>query len=175
MVLLDGLLVKQMPKGPSHRNAVLRGLEAFRVAVPAGWSVWPEQPIVLRDGPDGDSAPEPDLVVLIGNLGRYETRHPESSEVGLVVEVASDRDAVRVDRAGLFRYAFAGIPITCIVNLPDRALEVYSDPTGPGPKPAYRSTAILKPGQSLAGEIGTPATGPAAIAPVPVESFFAPI
>ncbi len=174
VVLLDGLLVNRMPKGPPHRNAVLRGLAALQAATPPGWHVQPEQPIALRDGPHGDSVPEPDLMVVLGDLGRYENRHPVGSEIGLVVEVASSPDALRVDRAGLFRYAFAGIPLACIVNIPDRCIEVHSDPSGPVADPGYRTVAILRPGQSLAGEIGTPGTGPAAIAPIPVGSFFAP-
>ena len=32
----------------------------------------------------------------------------------------------------------------------------------------------LRPGQSVAGEIGNATTGPAAIAPIAVDAFFAP-
>jgi Uma2 family endonuclease len=174
VILLDGFLVNQMPKGPRHRNAVIRGQDAIRALVPQGWVVWAEQPIALRDGPNGDSAPEPDLAVIFGTIERYEVRHPFGSEVGLVVEIASDSDALRVDRAGLFRYAHACIPIACIVNLADRSIEVYSEPSGPDVNPGYRKSEILRPGQFLAGEIGNATTGPAAIAPIPVEAFFAP-
>ena len=101
-------------------------------------------------------------------------RHPIDSEVGLVVEVASDSDALRIDRAGLPRYAHAGIPIACIVNIPDRSIEVYSEPSGPSADPGYRKFETLRPGQTLAGEIGNAMTGPAAIAPIAVDAFFAP-
>jgi len=174
VVLLDGFLVNLMPKGPRHRNAVVRGQAALQAAVPAGWIVWAEQPIALRDGPNGDSAPEPDLTVVFGTIERYEVRHPVGAEIGLVVEVASDSDALRVDRAGMARYAHAGIPIACIVNIPDRSIEVYSEPSGPTADPVYRKSETLRPGQSLVGEIGNATTGPAAIAPIPVDSFFAP-
>jgi len=174
VVLLDGLLVKPMTKGPSHRNAMLRGFSALQAAVPVGWSVWPEQPIALRDGPDGDSAPEPDLTVVFGDLVRYEKRDPVGAEIGLVVEVATSPDAMRIDRAGLARYAHAGIPIVWIVNVSDCSIEVYSEPSGPTANPGYRESDILRPGQSLAGEIGNATTGPAALAPIPITSFFAP-
>ena len=35
-------------------------------------------------------------------------------------------------------YARAGIPVYWIVNLPERRIEVYADPTGPGENPDYR-------------------------------------
>ncbi len=174
VILFDGLLVNQMTKGSEHRCAVLRGLRALQPAIPAGWDVWPEQPVALRDGPYGDSAPEPDLSVVFGTLERYEHRDPMNSEIGLVVEVSASLDAVRIDRAGLFRYAHADIPIACIANVADRSLEVYSEPSGPSADPVYRKSEILRPGQSIAGEIGNATTGPAALAPIPVEAFFAP-
>lgn len=174
VVLLDGLLVNLMPKGPQHSSAVARGQFALQAAAPAGWYVRAEQPVALRNGPHGDSAPEPDLAVVVGSIDRYDRRHPEVPEIGLLVEVAADSDALKVDRAGLFRYAFASIPIAWIVNVSDRSIEVYTDPSGPVPDAGYRAVATFRPGQSLAGEIGTPETGPAALAPIPVDAFFAP-
>ena len=174
VVLIDGLLVNLMPKGHLHRGAVLRGQEALRAAIPVGWHVQPEQAVVLRGGQDGDSAPEPDLAVIFGDFARYDQRLPIAAEVGLIVEVATSPDAVRIDRAGLTRYAHAGIPIACIVNIPDRSIELYSEPSGPSADPGYRRSETLRPGQSLAGEIGNATTGPAALAPIAVEAFFAP-
>jgi hypothetical protein len=174
VVLLDGFLVNTMSKGHQHRIAVLRGQDALRGAIPAGWHIQPEQAVVLRGGPEGDSAPEPDLAVVFGNLERYEQRLPTGSETGLVIEVASSVDAVRIDRAGLARYAHAGIPIACIVNIPDRTIEVYTEPSGPTADPNYRRSETLRPGQTIAGEIGNATAGPAAIAPIQVDAFFAP-
>ena len=174
VVLIDGLLVSQMSKGHIHRSAVLRGQEALRGAIPAGWHVQPEQAIVLRDGHEGDSAPEPDLAVVVGDFSRYDNRLPEGSDVGMIVEVASSSDAVRIDRAALSRFAHAGIPMACIVNIPERSIEVYTEPSGPSATPAYQRFETLRPGQTLAGEIGNATTGPAALAPIAVEAFFAP-
>jgi hypothetical protein len=173
VVLLDGYLVNQMPIGPRHTASVALGGLALQGAAPAGWYVRSEQPIVLRGGPAGDSAPQPDLVVAFGSVLSYLDRHPTGSEVGLVVEVATDPDAVRVDRSGLARYAFAGIPLAWSVNIPERTVEVYSEPSGPSADPGYRRFETLRPGQTLAGEIGHAETGPAALSPVAVEAFFA--
>jgi hypothetical protein len=174
VVLLDGFLVNQMAIGPDHTASVALGAIALQAALPAGWYVRAEQPIILRGGLYGDSAPQPDLAVAIGSILSYLKRHPTPSEVGLVVEVATDVDAVRIDRAGLFRYAHAGIPIACIANTADRSLEVYTEPSGPSADPVYRRSETLRAGQSIAGEIGNATTGPAALAPIPVEAFFAP-
>jgi hypothetical protein len=174
VILLDGFLVSQMPIGPSHSTSVALGQLAIQAEAPPGWYVRAEQPIILRDGPRGDSVPQPDLAIVVGSILRYASRHPIPSEIGLVAEVATDLDAVRIDRAGLFRYAHAGIPIACIVNVADRLLEVYSEPSGPAADPVYRKSETLRPGQSLAGEIGNASTGPAALAPILVEAFFAP-
>ncbi|WP_435009148.1 Uma2 family endonuclease [Tundrisphaera lichenicola] len=175
VVLLDGLLVNQMPIGPMHSTSVALGQIALQGAAPVGWYVRAQQPIILRNGPQGDSAPQPDLALVVGTILSYTGRHPIGTEVGLVVEVASDSEALRVDRSGLARYAHAGIPIACIVNISERSIEVHTEPSGPVADANYRKFETMYPGQSLTGEISNTTTGPAAIAPIPVESFFPPI
>jgi hypothetical protein len=61
-----------------------------------------------------------------------------------------------------------------VVNIPERTVEVYSEPSGPSADPGYRRLETLRPGQTLAGEIGHAETGPAALLPVAVEAFFPP-
>ncbi len=57
--------------------------------------------------------------------------------MALAVEVADE--TLRRDRTTKKRiYARAGIPVYWIVNLPERRIEVYTDPTGPGEHPDYR-------------------------------------
>ena len=174
VVLVDGLLVNRRTKTPPYSTTVARGDLILRVSIPSGWHIRAQNPVALRGGPNGDSAPEPPLMVVFGSLLRYEDRHPTGSEIGLVVDVATDSDALRIDRTGLFRYAHAGIPIACIVNIPDRSIEVYTEPSGPTTDPSYRKSETLRHGQFLAGEIGNATTGPAAIAPIPIDAFFAP-
>ena len=55
-----------------------------------------------------------------------------------MIEVASCSTLVR-DRGEKSRlYARAGIKVYWILNLIDSLVEVYTDPSGPGPSPAYR-------------------------------------
>ena len=67
----------------------------------------------------------------------YVDRHPGPADVVMVVEVSDS--SLRRDQ--VFKkpiYAKAGIPVYWIVNLIDRRVEVYTDPTGPAAEPDYR-------------------------------------
>ena len=71
-----------------------------------------------------------------GDRRDYLQRHPAPDDVLLVVEVA-DASLARDRGVKKQSYAQAGIPIYWIVNLPDRQIEVYTDPTGPSAAPDY--------------------------------------
>jgi Uma2 family endonuclease len=145
--LLDGLLVKKMTKGPQHSTAAHGLFVRFLPILPAGWFPRMEQPIELPGGPAGDSAPEPDIAVVEGVFQDYATRHPGPAEVALVVEAASDAQALRRDRQGLKRYAWARIPAVWIVNLVNNTVEVYTKPSGKRRNPSYGKCEIKKPGE----------------------------
>lgn len=176
VVLLDGILVHSMTKGPDHSLAMLRGQDVLRNACPPGWHVRPEQPIALPNEQGGDSAPEPDLSVAVGTIDRYPSRHPGIGEVGLVVEVATTGAMLSRDRSGLARYAFAGIPTVWIVTLYDRKVHIHTEPSGPTASPGYARVAVKQAGDLI--EASLPPTGegrpPAALGPIAVASFFPP-
>jgi Uma2 family endonuclease len=129
--LLEGLLVQRMTIYPPHRRAVRKLSKALGAHAPAGWYEDVQAPITL----DG-SEPEPDGMVIRGDPDQYPDRHPGAQDVGLVAEVADsslDEDRGRMKRI----YAAAKIPIYWIINLVDRQVEVYADPTGPANQPDY--------------------------------------
>ncbi|NLX99479.1 MAG: Uma2 family endonuclease [Rhodopirellula sp.] len=131
--LLDGWLVPKMTKNPPHSVVTDRVRRALEQTLPAGWLVRSQEPITLSA-----SEPEPDVAVVRGELDDYLERHPEPHEVALVVEVSDI--SLRRDRTTKKRlYAEAGIPLYWIVNLLDRHIEVYGDPSGPGESPDYRA------------------------------------
>jgi Uma2 family endonuclease len=163
--LLDGLLVKKMTKGPQHSTAAHRLFVRFLSSLPAGWFPRMEQPIELPGGPAGDSAPEPDVAVVEGVFEDYATRHPGPAEVALLVEVASDSQALRRDRQGLKRYAWARIPAVWIVNLTNHTLEIYTEPSGKRRGAAYGRCEIKKSGDIVALAIG------GAVIEIPVEEI----
>jgi Uma2 family endonuclease len=130
--LLEGLIVEKTSRDPIH-DAVVELVEGLlRGRIPAGWRVRGQSAIVT-----GDSQPEPDVVVVRGTPRDHFAHHPLPQELALVVEVSNS--SVSEDRTLKQRiYARAAVPEYWIVNVVDRRVEVYQDPTGPDAAPAYR-------------------------------------
>jgi Uma2 family endonuclease len=130
--LLEGWLVIKMSKNPPHVFANSRLHDMLSALVAAGWFVNSQDPITTLE-----SEPEPDASVIRGDRREYLGNHPTPSDVALIGEVADS--SLAYDRGIKKRiYARAGIPIYWIVNLEERCVEVYTDPTGPADEPDYR-------------------------------------
>lgn len=129
--LLEGYVVEKMPRNPPHDVAIQRlNKRLTRLGLP-GWEIRVQSAVRLDD-----SEPEPDITVARGDDNTFATRHPEPGEVGMLVEV-SDSTLTR-DRQDKGRiYARAALPIYWIVNLVDRQIEVYTNPTGAGAAASY--------------------------------------
>jgi Uma2 family endonuclease len=123
-----------MTQHPPHAAAIDYALDALRPLLPEGWRLREQKPIKLSD-----SEPEPDLVVLRGPLRLYERHHPRPADIAVVIEVADTTlEGDRHDKGRV--YARARIPVYWIINLPDRQVEVYTEPRS-GRSPAYRRRA----------------------------------
>jgi Uma2 family endonuclease len=71
--------------------------------------------------------PEPDGAILRGGIDDYKQRKAEASDAYGVIEVADSSLAHdRTEKLAL--YANSGITRYIIINLPDRVVEVYTDP-----------------------------------------------
>jgi Uma2 family endonuclease len=130
--LLEGWFVAKMRKSPPHSYATGEFRHVIEVMLPPDWHVYSHDPITTAD-----SEPEPDGLVVRGGLRDYADRHPGPEDVALVVEIADvtlTRDRMLKKRI----YARAAVPVYWIVNLVDRQIEVYTDPTGPAEEPTYR-------------------------------------
>ena len=139
--LLEGWIVPQMTKNPPHDVALELAGEALRPLV-RGLDLHVRTQGSVRTL---ESVPEPDLAIARGQIRDFSKRHPLPSEAALVVEIAES--SLRRDRTIKMRiYARAAIPTYWIINLVDRQVEVYSDPTGPEGSPAYRSRRDYRPG-----------------------------
>jgi Uma2 family endonuclease len=134
--LIEGLLVPMSPIGAPHSSAVQR-LNAFFVMALAGRAaVRPQSPFAAHEL----SEPEPDLAIV--PPGDYEDDHPDRAY--LIIEVAES--SLSFDRGAKLRlYAASGVPEYWIVNLVDRLIEVYTEPTGAG----YARVERFERGQSL--------------------------
>jgi Uma2 family endonuclease len=120
--LLGGQLVVAEPQYPYHASAISAVDYAVRAVLPPGWMVRLQAPISLDD----ESEPEPDLVVVSGRPTDYRDAHP--TRPALTIEVAESSVGFDRDHKGSL-YARAGLEEYWIVNLVDRTLEVYRDPT----------------------------------------------
>lgn len=175
VVLLDGILVQTMTKGPGYCFSLLCGQEVLRMACPEGWHVRPEQPIALPNEQGGDSAPEPDLSVAGGTMHQYRDRHPGPSELGLVVEIAASSAMFTPGRTGLRRYAYAGILTVWIVTLFDRKVHIYTEPSGPTTTPSYARVATRQVGELIEANLAqADADQPAILGPIAVASLLPP-
>jgi Uma2 family endonuclease len=141
--LLENYVVLKMPRNPPHDGTLDLVKAALLPQTPSGWLPRIQQTVVLSD-----SQPEPDFAFVRGDARTYLTRHPGPADVGLIVEVA-DSSLLRDQRDKTRIYARGGIPCYWIVNLVDRRVEVYSQPSGPTVVPSYGSFQIYQPGDSV--------------------------
>ncbi len=125
--LIDGYIVGRGEMKPSHVlvTELLKG--CIQPILPNGRFVREDKPIRI---PDFDE-PRPDIAVVRGDPKVYARRHPGPEDVSLLIEV-SDTTLQRDRGEKWLNYARSGIPVYWIVNLVDRQVEVYTDPTEAG-------------------------------------------
>ena len=141
--LLDGLLVQKVTKNPPH---VMSGTLA---AIALGRLCHNTCHVATQDPfTPATSRPEPDVSIVRGSPRDHPDRHPLPEDMTLVVEVAGS--SVGRDR-GIKRriYARAGVPAYWIVVLPERAVDVYTDPSGPTDAPAYATVRRFAAGAAI--------------------------
>jgi len=136
--LLDGLLVAREPQGARHAVIVALVRAAIERAFGRGFHVREEKPVAL----DELSEPEPDIVVVPGQIRDYVDGHP--SRPVLIVEVAETSLSLDRLRKGAL-YARAGIGDYWILNLKAEVLEVYREPVqAPSGDFKYDSVRLLR-------------------------------
>jgi len=159
--LLDGWIVWKMPHNPPHDTALELTDEQIRPHLPADRRLRIQCPVTI-----GESEPEPDVAVVRGQPRDRQGRHPGPHDLDLLVEVADTTLTRDRNDKGRF-YAAGSIMAYWIVNLVDRQIEVYSDPTGPGPNARYRQRQDYRPGDEVPLVIDGKE-----IARLPVAEFF---
>lgn len=141
--LIEGYIVPKMPRGTDHDSTMDQIDIALQGILPSGWKARSQRAITLAD-----SEPEPDFAIVRWRPRAYAARHPGPADIGLVIEVADS--SLLFDRRDKCRiYARAGIAIYWIVNIPDGLIEVYTQPSGPAPSPAYASHQDFSGGDSV--------------------------
>lgn len=136
--LVDGEIVCMPPTGPEHSSANDRVSAALiLLLVDKPYYVRGQNPLAL-----GEHEPVPDIAVVPGGPDDYRQEHPTTAL--LVIEIAdTSLEYDRTVKRSL--YASAGIPEYWIVNLVERRLEVYREPSGA----VYKSLRLYHPGESV--------------------------
>jgi Uma2 family endonuclease len=135
--LLEGLLVRKMPKNPPHWIAV----ELLRAALNAlnipGYFVHTQNPVTTSD-----SEPEPDVALVRGQPRDYLGGNPVPLQAPLIVEVADS--TLAQDRNWKKRiYAQAGVTQYWILNLVDRQMEIHTLPGGSQGAADYQDRRVV--------------------------------
>jgi Uma2 family endonuclease len=131
--LLEGLLVEMSPQEVEHA-LIVEGLTRHFSRAEARLRV--QLPLEVPP----DSVPEPDLALVAEKS--TPRHHPRTALLAVEVAVSS-RKVDRGVKAVL--YARAGVPQYWVVNVPDRCVEVRTDPAPDG----YRSCKVYKAGASV--------------------------
>jgi Uma2 family endonuclease len=131
--LLDGLLIEVSPQGPDHA-AVIRRLTHHLAAARAVLGV--QLPLETRWG----ALPEPDLLLTEEEPPRG--YHPRAAQLAVEVAVTSHKKD-RETKANM--YAWAPVSTYWLVDVPGRAIEVYSDPGRQG----YNHCAVYAMGDTV--------------------------
>ena len=121
--LINGEILEMSPIGFSHSGHVNRLTKLLTLLVADKAIVSVQNPLQLGN----ISEPEPDLMLLKPEDSFYSTRHPQASDVLLLIEVSDT--TLAFDRSKkMTLYAQHQISEYWILNLTDKTLEVYRQP-----------------------------------------------
>lgn len=138
--LIEGNIIQMSAKGTAHTSATRRTASVLRNLLGNRAAVYTQDPIALDD----NSEPEPDIAVVRIDPFDYATHHPTPSEVYLIIEVADS--SLTYDREVKAKiYARSGIADYWVLNVNDRQLHVFREPTEDG----YQSEVILEETASI--------------------------
>jgi Uma2 family endonuclease len=132
--LINGQILLMAAKGTPHVTSLHLLANALRDQLGNTALVRTQDPIQLDDF----SEPEPDLAIVRGTVLDYADRHPRPDQVDLIVEVADStlkQDCEIKDKL----YAQAGIADYWVLDLKNRQLHIFRNPTPTG----YTSHLIL--------------------------------
>ena len=123
--LINGEILEMAPIGFNHSGHLNRLNKLLTKFAPDDVIASVQNPLQLGDL----SEPEPDFMLLKPNDDCYSSRHPNASDVLLLIEVADSSLAFDQNQK-LRLYARHGIPEYWLLNLNDSCLEVYRKPNG---------------------------------------------
>lgn len=138
--LINGEILDMAPIGFNHSGHLNRITNLLTILVTGKAIVSVQNPLQLGEL----SEPEPDFMLLKPNDDFYSSRHPNSNDVLLLIEVSDS--SLKFDQTEkLHLYALHGIPEYWLLNLNQNVLEVYRKPNGD----VYAEKTTLQSGDSV--------------------------
>jgi Uma2 family endonuclease len=135
--LIHGVIVRMSPQHEPHASVIQILTRILMPPLLGRADVRVQLPFAAAD----DSLPEPDFALVA--VAGFRAPHPDRAF--LLIEVAeSSLDEDRTDKAQL--YATAGVPEYWVVNIPDQAIEVHTEPS----RGAYTRVTPYRLGQRVA-------------------------
>lgn len=126
--LIDGELIRKMPKSRLHSLVLLRLVACLR-NIFGQWHVEQEVSINLSAVLDATNEPEPDAIVLRRPSADFPQDNPGPADILLVAEVSvTTREYDLGAKAAL--YASAGIEEYWVLDLPESRIVVHRHPEG---------------------------------------------
>ncbi len=145
--LVEGEIVDMPPIGVSHGSSHLRLLSKLTQRLGKRALVQSQHPVRLSDF----SEPQPDIAVLRFDSDYYAAAHPGPQDILWLIEVADS--SLAFDRgAKLAMYARHGVAEVWIVDIRQRQLEQFSQPSGE----RYLDCRSFGPGENF-GALALPA------------------
>ncbi len=133
--LINGEIIEMSPIGGKHITIVNRLNKLLNTILGDNAIISVQNPIIASDL----SEPEPDISILKYRADFYDGQTPDAKDTLLVIEVAGstlvyDREVKSAV------YAASGIPEFWIVNIEERTIEAYWEPTAKD----YKFRALLR-------------------------------
>jgi Uma2 family endonuclease len=138
--LLNGVIVEKMPKGTKYSAATDRIARVFYRHFGDSVFIRNQNPIWL----DEFSEPEPDIVIAVPKADEYEDSHPVPEEIFLVMEVSDSTLGYDRNTKGE-AYSQAGIRQYLLLNVQEKTIEDYSEPSADG----FQSKKTYRAGQNF--------------------------
>jgi len=121
--LIGGEIVEMSPQHADHYTCILLLTRRLANAFGEGYCVRPQGPLEASD----ESEPESDVAVVRGREQDYLHQHPQDAV--LVVEFSASSLVFDRERKSHL-YASMMVPEYWIVNLPERVVEIHTNPVG---------------------------------------------
>jgi Uma2 family endonuclease len=135
--LVEGWIVNKMSRNPPHDVAIFEAQTEIQSHLPPEWIIRVQLAVTLND-----SEPEPDLAIVRAPGRAYTGAHPGPTDIAMVIE--SSATSLEFDRADKGRvYSVARIAVYWILNVIDKQVEVYTEPSGTDANSGYRVQQIF--------------------------------